>query len=96
MLAPGLFELVVSPRPGSILATPVSTILLIQGATTINNRKGVEMGSGATIQLKDLDFNRAVNNIDAGDIVNYFSDPLPNPPGASLIQNFNFPYPIGE
>lgn len=90
-LADGLFELVVSPKPGSIPASPVSTILLVMGATALNNRKGVELGSGATINLKTTDFDRACNHIHAGDVVNYLSDPLPRPVGCALIQNFNFP-----
>jgi len=90
-LADGLLELVVSPKPGSIQASPVSTILLIMGATTLNNRRGIELGTGATINLKTTDFDRACNHIHAGDIVNYFSDPLSRPPGCAMIQNFNFP-----
>ncbi|HEU4583213.1 MAG TPA: hypothetical protein VFS67_33365 [Polyangiaceae bacterium] len=71
--------------------TPVSSILLIKGATSTQNRKGQENGDGsATVYLTSSDFLLAVDHIDPNDIVNYQSDDLSPPPLAS-IKNFNFP-----
>jgi hypothetical protein len=71
--------------------TPVTSILLIKGATAAQNRKGQENGDGsATIYLTNSDFQLAVDHIDPLDTVNYQSTDISPPPLAS-ISNFNFP-----
>jgi hypothetical protein len=77
--------------PIGTFPTPVSSILLVKGATDSTNRKGQEEGDGtATIYLKDDDFAEAVDHIDPLDIVNYQSTALSNTNKAD-VKYFNFP-----
>ena len=93
-LSPDLFQLAVHRKPpGSTAPTPVSTILLIKGATSTTNRTGMELGAGATVSLIDSDFAAAVEDIGVGDIISYVSEPISStrPPPRAKILGFNFP-----
>ncbi len=92
-ISSNLFKLTVAPKPGSAQFSPVTSILLVRGATWLTNRTGLEIGFAATIYLEDADFDIAWEHIDASDYVNYFSDHVSGTGGRNraLIQNFNFP-----
>jgi hypothetical protein len=74
----------------SPLHTPVSSILLVNGASSTQNRKGQENGDGsATVYLTNNDFLLAVSSIVPSDVVNYQSTDISPPPLANIV-NFNF------
>ena len=70
--------------------TAVSSILLVNGASSSQNRKGQENGDGsATVYLTNNDFLLAVGSITPSHVVNYQSTDISPPPLAN-ITNFNF------
>jgi len=92
-LSDDMLELLVHPRPGSNPPSAVSRILLVKGATNTTHGTGVELGAGATINLRDNDFVDACDNIGEGTIVSYSSETIltRRPPTRATIAGFTFP-----
>lgn len=87
VISPGQLELAVRARP------PATSILLLSGATSETNRRGLELGNGITVSLETSDFDSAVAEIDVGDVVSYVVSPSfegSRPPQKAIIEDFNF------